>query len=220
MDQNLGSHEKHAKLLTRDAGLAMLCKRLNQTINDCAAVTEDADLARRTELVGKMENAIDICMAYLRLKQKKWLSRGGVKAVKAMTTQERLHLREEGSFFHDLLREKTQVKIFLAGLEGKSATSNHTLAIDKRQVLSTRRLLKPRRRWLKEGAFMDEGATDSTRKIIWRVESEKVPSLILFVNLLINLRCEVTIMKSTFALEKSPLLFWNDVIPHPDLVCP
>ena len=127
-------------LLNRDAGLALLCERLNQAMENCAAMTDDTDLVKRLELMEKMEDAIGICMAYLRLKQRKWLSRGGVNAVKAITTQERLHLREEGTFFHDLLREKTQVKLALAGLG----------ANNERQVVIGRRVLKPRGRWLKK----------------------------------------------------------------------
>lgn len=150
MDQNVAAQEKHAMLLTRDGGLAVLYKQFSLAMERCAAMKDDTDPAKKAEVVEKTENAIQMCMVYLRLKQKKWLGRGGVNAVKAMTAQERLHFRQEGSLFCDMVGAKKQVKIALAKLGGKSPVQNHTDSSNESQVVSMRRLLKPRRRWLKK----------------------------------------------------------------------
>lgn len=141
--------KKHEMLLAREPALVLLWRKLERAQRAAAGLSVSAGRAERTEALKSAEGAVATCLAYLRLKQRKWLSHGGVAAIKSISHDEQMGQKEEGSLYSDLLglRERMQRRLLAiaaassrgdgAGARGKPADGRAQRRPDKKAGLGT-----------------------------------------------------------------------------------
>ncbi len=191
MDEPSAGRNKHQALLARDGHLSHLWDKLQLARCGYMTTNDKVSIRERTDRLRRAAHAVDVCLGYLKWKQRRWL-RGGVMAIKTMDATEQIRQRQEGCLFRDVLTEKARILTELQGskpdkdfhgsksaggsgsivnrtaspaqaLEGNvQHGSSETLPLQTRR-LETRRASKPRYRWLKNGAIPQGVHDDHTR---------------------------------------------------------
>ena len=118
----------------------MLCKRRYQIQKAFGDLSEASDKETIRSVLEQVENVIDMCLAYLKLKQKRSLKKG-IRGIRKWTSKDRIEHKQEGSLFCDLIGEKTRARKRAEGLglmnqESDDSRSGDGLIDDKTKEIA------------------------------------------------------------------------------------